>query len=789
MNNDVIVPLLGSAVITDWSRVLDGHADLLTDSYRGPLETARVLPISLIKAVLGGERPELLLDLLANQEIGKDPLIGDLLVDAALSNLDDKIIDRLLANGTLIARSDVRERLAASGRVAVLRSMFGGYTRLDLRLRRIAAAASEAEVTSHRQTSNALVYSPFPQQVSRILTHPSVKLTRAEQLRGLLSIHEHGDLTALDRSGLEPTVSEIAAQLITTDDDTDLRRALAEAEGTRGAIEELHEPILDDGWESGPVKRLRAHRDTLDVREDLDWELLREADRTRPFGELAAAALASMKDIPEDFRLALLGRHPEAVAKHGSPVDASLLTADWPSRSRAKITRALVKHGLGVGVSAEDVLHTAKPAIAALEITLSTRDSYGPSWQEFQTALADLVGRHLGDSPNAWLTVASRMARFGGTIGELLGEAADTRDGEGDATWPAVKGAPKISGTLSGRRAALICLLNAAPDSAHSRLIPLLDEQTLRDLFHRGHHRDTWRAHTDVPGRAQDAWIAVRESTGPAPGPVQRLAACETAEQHRKLMLTGDGYSYEIVVRGRVPQLRVFLDVWQRFGATAVRETTELKPVRAFYTQSRAQVLELLNREDLDAALEELRAEVEWETGPDGQTNAWRTRTDLAELSKETYDWDWAALEAAHRRTPFSPDAVWRLSRAQHCPASLVKEAETILPSRIHRAYTKLMAGVDVAKVLKDNPADSSDSKGRRWIRVALDAGRITWDDVFQHAHPVSAVLRMTPPERLAPLMAATIGDDPQAWILAARMVPDFPGSVAELLTTAAAAS
>lgn len=812
MSSRAVIPLIEVAEFTDWGPVVAGIGRLGDFGQPLPFSELREIPDSLFDATLAGADRAQLLALLENRWIYDRGDRAARVTDAALAQRDEELIAKILNNPGLELRSEVRERLAATGLVSVLYKTFDSYhevPRWSLRLRRLAVAASGDELEYASQEAGALVVSRFGSQIRDLLANvgvpstmadASVPLTQAEQLRGVLSIWEHDGQAAglgrLDTSKLPPHIAALVAETVATADPGPLRAAVAEAEGTTGAISELRDPSMravSAGSET--QRRLQAYNEHLELRETLDWQAIRAADHEQHLNEIAMAALASRPDCPADLRTEWFGRRPVPMADLVANPDASLLAAACPLRSRASTTRVLIKRGFGRHITAGQLLTQASPAGVVLEATRTNHgDRYGTAWQELQSELAALVARHLGADPAAWRAMAVRLRGFRGTVTELL-TTAGTEAVADETRWPTT-GTVKTSASMTAHRAGLVALLNVA--DSHEGLLTLLDDQTLYDLFRHGRPRSEWTEQVVAPGRIRDIW-RLRTELAEAkadPGPHERLAECATAVQHRQLVSGKD--SYNVVLRGRGAQLRMFLDAWDRFGVEAVEALLKTRIVREYYQASTATVTDLVGRDDLDAAREVLRGEVDEEESPQFQINAWRTRKDRSQLSKETRRWHWDALLAAHLAEPFASAAVWRLARIPGCPQILKQEAKSALPSRIHRAYTKLTDGTAVSKVLADNP-DGYDIKGRPWISEAVKAGQMTWSQVLQHGRFARDVLaRLAEHEAdnggrvghrvLAELMHETIGDNPQAWLLAVHMLPEFPGSVAELFATAATA-
>ncbi|MEU6712206.1 hypothetical protein ABZ897_12075 [Nonomuraea sp. NPDC046802] len=861
-------PLVEGARDTDWPHVCAHAADLLVPV----LGYIRRPPDGLIKAALG--HPALVAALAANKNLadwGED--IVDEVTAAALEQVDDRMVVRLVRNPATSRRLDVCARVAASGS---LHAVLHGYDlkpaasgslhpvlRADdvpwtLRTRRVLfAAATRFDVNDRLvstlmrtiETARPLVVSPRPDLVHQVLAVHGPLLTEEEQLRAVLSIWQHGGgaaaVAALDTAGLRPDVREVVAEV-----DIDvLRVALAQAKGTCGAIRELRDPDTHDHADRLSIRdrldwyTIRATDDhepfnapasaALAARPDcprdfrlllyarhpaatarqlldtvpVDWDALRELDRLRPLGEEAAARAAGRRDCPEGLRITLLRRFPPAVATHTPAPTIALLKAatsdvvgaerDGASPGLHGIVGLLVSEGLASGaMSGQELLAVGRPAMAVLAATrhrpslsVSERPGAGRSntWPQFRARLAELVRARLGTDVATWRALAAQITTFPGTIPELLNAVAPITPPPHTATTLAPEAAVILPPTGSDAWEAFLSVLGAALDGTRTALWPHLDDVTLRALIAGEPEAAEWAALAATPGRVREAWLEGIPS-GMKPGPLRELDACATPEEHRSRWSHQSRW-FRQRIRGRVPQLRMFLDVWDRFGAEAVAELLGEREVRQDYRTTCDHVAGLLSRED---GVEALRTEVTRGEVPEAQIEAWRTRRDLATLVEETHTWHWRALLREHLDRPFPPTTVWWMAKAYERPGLLLQEAAGILPKGVCSAYTRLMAGEPPEKVLAAHAADEPRRKNGKWVTRAVRAGKVTWDQALEHAHPAAEVLRQVyegfhaAPRELVELMRDTIKDDADAWIRAARLLPDFQGSVADLLRTAA---
>ena len=253
------------------------------------------------------------------------------------------------------------------------------------------------------------------------------------------------------------------------------------------------------------------------------------------------------------------------------------------------------------------------------------------------------------------------------------------------------------------------------------------------------------------------------------------------------------------IVYGEIPQLRLILNLWRRHGRESVAALISATNGPATFKQrffpatSTRRIQRFLDAKDEAASLALLEAAV-----VEGETPEWQiaflrsvpsaTSTKL----RETHDWHWDSIMEEHRRQPFLQDVLVALCDRPGCPAAF----RAAFASQLEAA---LAAGSPAAAAL----AHAGELFEPVLLR-ALGTGRLTWGDVIEHGRPCSQVLRclgseeaskLTSPTQsdgvaaLADLVGRTLDGRPEAWVLAARMLPDFDGTIPELLHTAVAAT
>ncbi|MFC7328189.1 hypothetical protein [Marinactinospora rubrisoli] len=851
-NVHAIRELLGAAGPQDWTRQVAGAGDVLGSALEVVLrDHAWRLPVELADAVLAAGDIRLIDGLLRAAEVPRD---GD------LTNAADRV-----------ARRALRRRLAASGHPRVARRILDRDSPWRLRERRAVLATARADDPGWTSQSGVVswllaqgsprvlragVVCELPGVARHVLERVGAELLPAEQLRALWTVHEHdGGLPALrtlEAGGPPAETAALLERVTATDDTAPLRAALAEAEGTPGAISELRDTTL----------HLRG--ELLELRDTLDWPAVTEAAREKRFDEEATRLLAGRDDCPEETSVQLFAARPEAVAGHAARIGPRLLTAPPAGAAGAKHVRTMVRRGFGNGATGTDLLEHARPAGAVLEAARQRPD--GPrraqeTWDDFTAALGTLVADRLGADPERWRVLRARLKTFKGTVAELLDEVAAGGGRPPKPGWPdgGAMPEPGRAASPSGARAAFLTLLNAAPDD-HLDLLRHVDDRTVYDLLAHGTWRPGWLDFAVASGNGRYAAALARRGSldtegidrlmrrdDPAINAQLFLRANATAPQRERL-LSGRPFDparatplpldpalvahllkrsggwrprdpmdcadprlqrhilRHIRVRGVGPQLRLLLNTWERHGPAEVAALIgeDLKPVtysrNPFRRETKALVKKLLAAKDPDAALADLRRTV-----AEGETAEWqiaairKEQWDNAELYREAHPWHWDELRKEHRREPFSAMSLAGLANIPECPASLRHEAARTKPLREQWrtvAYARMDSGQPLPEQLSAPSGAAPEASGTAPDRVG-DRERADWRAWLAGGIPAEVALAQLPEHpaaetgraELAALLRDTLDGRPEAWALALRMLPDFPGSVAELLRTATTAA
>ncbi|UGQ12811.1 hypothetical protein LO772_04090 [Yinghuangia sp. ASG 101] len=224
-------------------------------------------------------------------------------------------------------------------------------------------------------------------------------------------------------------------------------------------------------------------------------------------------------------------------------------------------------------------------------------------------------------------------------------------------------------------------------------------------------------------------------------------------------------------------RLRVITGVCRRYGAAEARRVLR---AASFPAATADVIAKALGAPDGPA---ELRERLAAEEDPEHVYGSLRALTEdhdahVRQLVTEGTVLPWAALLRGHAADPLGHALHVALARQPDCPTRLLLDL--------------LAAGLP-------------DARESAWLDAALAAGRLTPHDLLTHARPAAGSLALlladthherrsrwptpAPPPDVRGLFHARLGTDTDAWAVAVRLLPEFHGSITELLTTATAAT
>ncbi len=131
------------------------------------------------------------------------------------------------------------------------------------------------------------------------------------------------------------------------------------------------------------------------------------------------------------------------------------------------------------------------------------------------------------------------------------------------------------------------------------------------------------------------------------------------------------------------------------------------------------------------------------------------------------------------------------LAEVEDCPEELRSAArQSFFPEDQRRALARLAAGTPPAEVL----AEMRLAPGMSWPLVAVERGGMTMADLVHFGQPAAAVLAIVPADHpvhaeLGELVRAHLAGNQDAWTLVMRLLPDFAGTIPDLLESAVLAT
>ncbi|MFF4950238.1 hypothetical protein [Streptomyces chattanoogensis] len=570
----------------------------------------------------------------------------------------------------------------------------------------------------------------------------------------------------------------------------------------------------------------------MPVHVPLDWELVRREHERRPFRTGKLMALSKWPDCPDDLLLEIFRGNPQWSAQNAArlPVEVLLGTEARVGNERFDVD-ALIRRGVSEGwLPLDRVLAEAAPArkvLAALEY------DHEPT----RKAVAELVAP-LGDDPTAWLTLYKRLRRFQGSATELVAKVCASAAARRVTAWPDPLG-PGEPGKENpeGARRIFLELFGCATEETQLALVPHLDMRAVQHLFALGKpsprvcaeivavHGTELAAHASRVVLVQDVIDGLLDRDDPLIN-AQLFEDYRLGQQERVRILAGVGRGGGVVpvhdgligslrnlhlssdrdwlmagitsgdtkvldvvldrlrLYTEAGRLRLVIALWERQGPDAVREF--LTPARfrhnkrSWPARTQRAVLDAL---DAPEGLKGLRERLAAEEDPARVVALLRNvrNTDepavyadrIRRIVAEGTELPWDGLIRAHAEDPLPTALLRALVDMYDCPRSL------------------LLACLAEGHLTSDE----------WWVGSALGRGSLPSGDLVQCAHPASAVVAY-PSNRYVRLDARVwtqalaearklarehLGSNVEAWAVALRLLPEFHGTVPELIATAGA--
>ncbi|MEV0645229.1 hypothetical protein AB0I28_08185 [Phytomonospora sp. NPDC050363] len=782
--------------------------------------------------------------------LGKSHRLPGELIEAVFELGDAELLRALAGNAELRRDPDARRRLAAGGHPAVALACADDR---DLRRTVLenadpshpgwhgeTGAITRLCTEKDPRVIRSFAYAPFTRLLEHVLDIAAGELSERELAYALAGLRRHS-ATDNARTWAELIGGPVASRaIVELEAGGDLSGLLDWADGTECAVRELRPGGRGDlEWR-------------VSLRPVLDWAAIDAAHAAEPFDERAARALVARADCPPETVARLHDTHPLAIAEDALAFDEGIwrgeknATAAVLGKSAAVLTRRAFELGIPAGL-----ITAARPATAILAAMRPERTT-SPDHPAF-AELERLTAEQLGDDPAAWRALRSVLRSAPGPVGVLFGTVWSVVNGNGaPPSWPYPAEAPADgkSGVPSGARAAFLTVFDCATVEVRRGLLPHLDERTRFDVFTRAVF-EPYLADAAVEGGERFALMLAARPTLEA-GTIQRLLELDspavnsrlfnrtgaTPEQRRAILSghrfgPGEGivpldpalrerllakqagwHPTEAVecadaelqehillavrVRGDLPQLRLLLNAWKWHGRERALHliSDELKPAsysrRPIGRTAKSRLRKLAALSDPAAALAEARAQVDASTTAEWQiAELRRDRDNPFELARHSHPWRWAEIIAAHRAEALPPKM---LAAMRDMTSGLPAELGEAADAQANAWDGPLTKPGGALRRLKEKPLDEGFVNGQ-WVPLCLASGQLTPGDLVRHGFPAMRALALAAPHLsedpgpLSALLEETVDGRPDAWLLTLRILPEFTGTVPELLATATAAT
>ncbi|OIV37921.1 hypothetical protein BIV57_08695 [Mangrovactinospora gilvigrisea] len=485
------------------------------------------------------------------------------------------------------------------------------------------------------------------------------------------------------------------------------------------------------------------------------------------------------------------------------------LAAGTAGPALAALARAARTAGVLDDLLALGVLDRVAPARTAAALLAG-----GPAVQP-APGLPELIGRHLGEEPARWHAVHAALPRWTGTLAALLTEAAPPAVEDVDAAPRTVHAAyrglldhapsaaaaaaglarltePRTAAAVLGR-GAVPAVLAAAAAAAADPVGPVVRVALAANTAASPAQLRALLGEADEPAvaaavyRNPSATFTLRHriaKAASAPGRqpldaglrAELLALPFPSARHTTLLApflgSGDAEltAAALPVRSRAAvQTYALLAVWERHGTAAAQRIVARAEAAGHLRLRTLQDMTLyLGREpeQIAAALRRTRARFASSAEAARRLHSPRGVREPFELRPE-------ALVKAHCEWSFDPRTAAVLAR--HEDATEEQRAVFLTTARRGR-YASYMPGVE------------------SYLRQGLSSGTLTARHVLERTTPARSALRALDAlpkgrelvaDALGALVEAHLAGRPEAWAVAAQLLPEFTGSIAELAALA----
>lgn len=568
------------------------------------------------------------------------------------------------------------------------------------------------------------------------------------------------------------------------------------------------------------IARLRSGRGkdpryVLDGVAVADWDLIVHEHRRAPLPDAIGAGLVARDDCPPWAALRLVVAH---------------------STSRRGLATVTLTHALAAGaVTPRQVLYEAKPGWSAMRVLEKYATRHDAWLAPVRRVLDDAAALLPGDDVDAWTWLLAHGPHHHGTYPELCAlarrpdrppPAAGARPPHWDfanpvgplsrttaktaakviavlppstisaftetpklpasVVIPALRRVPDLTGALVRQidpaPANVAALLRLGDTQVNSALLRHHDDPETADAVFRAARRDAPRTVPLTPATRRELMLGQLPAT--------RLAAAVHGPYPQLIRLAFTTLRREL---GTARCLRGLLGLWEAQGPDGVRHPDTAEGLDDAVEAARRDALAAHDAGRDGAAV--LREALARRDAPEALIGEIRRAPDLAAPSYPPGFWP--AAVAAHTRDPLPEHALFRLARHPRCPAPIgLSACRAGLPHELggrSRAYALTALThhqLPLPEYLGYGTANS-------WCLEALTRGLVDIHEVIELGHSARHLfdlldtLRAVLPDthakaeaHITVLTARTLRDDPEAWTVASHLLPDFVGTLPELLTT-----
>jgi hypothetical protein len=492
----------------------------------------------------------------------------------------------------------------------------------------------------------------------------------------------------------------------------------------------------------------------------------------------AARAVLRGPDVTPERALALIRAHPLLAHTARRPGPVALLHTPGVAVTRAEAL-VQVEHALTAQVSAPaDVFEQVRPALVSAQVlaVVAREHAYRTSEAVVHDLLRPVVRATLATTPAAWAHVARALARFPGTLPELLAQASTESPPTG--TVPPPEHA-RIR-VPAGVRPSVVFLLRRLDADELTELVPFLDDATTAALLP-----------GNVPPLANVAEAALRSGS---PVLLDALARHQHVGQEygtRLKDLGDDALDLALVdSSGVTAALRREIYAGRRAGRTRVPMHPRLR-------------VRLMEQPEFAGEYESYAL-----SGDPGlvehalpRCNPKRLRRiDLVDIVLSVWERADArvAADIVRNHAELFPDRIRTTAEAAFAAGDPAPLRE--LRARWNRPPRGEPAVPDYRRPPADRLRGAPLDTWFSWVVTAVTAGDLDPAEIPRLAHPArhafGALVRAdgyhwapnTPRPALAEV-TRRLGSNPEAWVVFNTLIPDFEGTLLELADLASAAA